>query len=123
MLCRIGLLVVIFSFSLRSAIADSTQEGFLPTWKLLNQQEKQQFIAGYLHGWQDAAKVTDIAISYVRDNPGKAVEGLQSIRSVYDVGELRPADITDQIDRFFKDSANTTASLSKAISFARSQLR
>ncbi|MBX7145621.1 MAG: hypothetical protein K1X79_14310 [Oligoflexia bacterium] len=116
-------IAIFLSALAQPAWCDSAQESFLPIWKLLNNQEKQQFISGYLHGWQDAAKVTDIAIGYVRENPQKAVEGLQSIRSVYEVGDLRPADIAQQIERFFADSSNKDASLSKAISFARAQLR
>lgn len=107
----------------QSAGAEDEKAAFLPTWKLLNPQEKQQFMAGYLYGWRDAAKVTDIAISYVKENPQKAVEGLESIRALYDVSRFNSSAIAHEVDGFFQDSDNRDASLTAAISFAKSRLR
>ena len=103
--------------------AAEEKASFLPTWKLLNPQEKQQFMAGYLYGWRDAAKVTDIAIGYVKENPQKAVEGLESIRSLYDVSGFNSSSVAHEVDAFFQDSDNRDASLTAAISYAKSRLR
>ncbi len=106
-----------------SAWAEDEKSGFIATWKLLNPQEKQQFMAGYLYGWRDAAKVTDIAIGYVKENPNKAVEGLESVRSLYDVSRFSSSSIAQKIDEFFQDADNREASLAAAVSYARSRLR
>ena len=103
--------------------AEDEKASFLPTWKLLNPQEKQQFMAGYLYGWRDAAKVTDIAITYVKENPQKAVEGLESIRALYDVSRFSSSSIAHEVDSFFQDSDNRDASLTAAISYAKARLR
>lgn len=95
--------------------ADS-ETPFLPTWKHLNSEQKRQFIAGYVFGWNDARKVTDIAIEYIRSNPKKAVESLESIKSLYDLGEIDPATAALQLDNFFAEPENSGASLSVAIS-------
>ncbi|MBX7138337.1 MAG: hypothetical protein K1X83_10160 [Oligoflexia bacterium] len=107
------------------AAADSrtdTEPSFLPTWKLLNTQEKQQFIAGYLKGWQDAEKVTSIAIEYVRDNPDKAVDGLEKIKSVYNLSGLNPDLLIRSLDAFYSEPENNSASLSKAVSAVKNAL-
>lgn len=94
---------------------------FLPTWKLLNEKQKQEFMAGYLHGWKDATAMIDIAIDYTKENPDKAVEGLQSLRRVYEVKGLRPASLVSAVNEFFRDPKNAQASLSAAVSFAKAQ--
>lgn len=92
---------------------------FYPTWKLLSPAEKQQFVAGYIQGWKDAERVTDVAISYVKENPGKAVDGLERIRSLYDLGDLRPALLASAIDEFYRDPDNLNGGLSQAVSAAK----
>ena len=117
------ILAALFSALPAISYADDDKAAFLPTWKLLNPQEKQQFMAGYLYGWRDAAKVTEIAISYVKENPQKAVEGLESVRSLYDVSKVDSAAVAHEVDSFFQDSDNRDASLTAAISFAKAKLR
>lgn len=97
------------------ASADSSESPFLPTWKLLNNQEKRQFLAGYFYGWQDAHKVTDVAIDFIRDNPKTAVESLQRIQNLYDLSGLDPATATQDLDKFFSDPDHAKATLSGAI--------
>jgi hypothetical protein len=92
-----------------AAWADAADASFLPTWKLLNTQEKQHFIAGYIHGWNDAARVTDVAIDFVKDNPGRAIETLQKVKNVIDV--------------FYSDPDNAEAPLTRAVSSAREKVR
>ena len=96
---------------------------FSPTWRLMQNQEKQQFIAGYIQGWRDAAKMTDIAISYVRSNPERAVEGLEGIRSLYNLGSVKPSQLVQEIDAFYADPENNTSPLSAAITSAKTRLR
>ena len=112
--------------SLRSSTAadldsQTASQSFMPIWKLLNQQEKQQFVAGYLQGWRDAALVTDVAIRYVGDNPGEAVAGLERIRSLYDSSTLKPALVAKHIDEFYQHPENHSAAFSAAISAAKHQ--
>jgi len=98
---------------------DSRPTSFLPVWKLMSRTEKQQFIAGYIWGWKDAAKVIEIAISYIKDNPREAVEGLERIKALYSRPELKPGPLVEAIDRFYADPANHGAALSRAISAVR----
>ena len=101
------------------ARSESENTGFGPTWKLLNPQEKQQFIAGYIMAWRDASQVTGIVLGYVRDNPQEAVRGLEKIRSLYDSAELNPKEVVQEIDAFFLKPENTTASLAQAMGEVR----
>jgi len=96
---------------------------FLPTWRLLSADQKQQFIAGYLYGWGDAAKVVDIVIGYVRANPDEAIRGLEKLRDVYGLADLKAASIVREIDQFYADPANGGAGLPLAINAARGKLR
>lgn len=91
------------------------EEPFLPTWKLLKGSEKTQFIAGYLYGWRDAARVTDAAIEFVKENPTEAVEGLEKIRSLYAGSETTPDVVAREIDAFFSKSENSEATFAQAI--------
>lgn len=104
------------------AAADS-ESPFLPTWRLLNAEQKQQFIAGYLFGWNDAARITEIVASFVKENPDQAQQGLERLKSVYDLRELKPTAIAREVDRFYADPSNGNAGLSLAVTFARSKLQ
>lgn len=108
------------ALGLPASALETEQADFGPTWKLLNTQEKQQFISGYLHGWKDARVVTDIAAKYVRENPDQAVQGMEKIRELYNLSDLRPEGLVRQIDAFFQQPENSRASLSRAISAAKS---
>ena len=96
---------------------------FYPTWKLLSPSEKQQFLAGYIYGWKDAERVTDIAISYVKENPNKAVEGLEEIKGLYEFGDIKPALLAAAVDAYFTEPANSESGLSQAISAAKQALK
>ncbi|RIL09341.1 MAG: hypothetical protein DCC75_06750, partial [Proteobacteria bacterium] len=86
-------------------------------------QEKQQFVAGYLEGWRDAAKVTDVVIKYVRDNPDQAVSGLERIRTLYDSSELKPNIVAKEIDEFYKKPENHAATFSAALSAVKTRVQ
>jgi hypothetical protein len=107
---------------LEGEVAEGQVESFLPTWKLMSDEEKQQFIAGYLQGWRDAAKVTDIAISFVKSNPQRAIASLEGIKELYNIREIRPSEVTQEIDLFYADPSNSNAPLSKAITAARARI-
>ncbi|NMC64310.1 MAG: hypothetical protein GYA55_14190 [SAR324 cluster bacterium] len=99
--------------------ADDNAPAFYPTWKLLSPAEKQQFVAGYILGWKDAARVTDIVITYVKENPGKAVEGLEQIKDLYNLGDIKPGLMASAVDEFFNSPENKNAGLSQAVSAAK----
>ena len=98
------------------------QASFLPTWKLLSPEAKEQFIAGYLQGWKDAEQVTIIATQYVKENPQKALEGLEKIRALYDMSSLTSSAIAKEIDQFYQNPSNGSAGLAKAVSVAKQRL-
>ena len=120
---RLFFLVILLGLATFSQTAQAEDtSSFYPTWKLLGSREKEQFVAGYIQGWKDAAQVTDIAISYVRDNPGKAIEGLEQVKGLYDVRDLRPGMLAGAIDNFYAKPENQGAALSLAVSAAKSAL-
>jgi hypothetical protein len=94
---------------------------FLPVWKLLTLNEKQQFISGYLQGWRDAALVTDIAINYVKKNPERAIASLEGIKVLYRLKNSSSSQIVEAIDEFYADPENQNAPLSRAVTAARSK--
>ena len=99
--------------------AKTTESAFLPAWKLLSIQEKQQFISGYLQGWKDVVKILDIVIRYVEENPEKAAKSLESIKEIYDMSAMRPDRLVSIIDTFYSDPANSKAPLSRAVTAAK----
>jgi hypothetical protein len=100
----------------------AAEASFLPTWKLLRNDSKQQFIAGYLFGWRDAKRVTDIAIDFVKENPSDTVSGLERIREIYDMEGLTAESVVRELDAFFADSEGKEATLSQAITAVRARL-
>ena len=98
------------------------EASFLPTWKLLSNQGKQQFVAGYLFGWRDAGRVTDAAIEYAREHPNNAVSGLERIREIYNLEGLTAEGMVRELDVFFGEAAGREATLSQAITAARRRL-
>ena len=99
----------------------SSQKSFLPVWKLLSNDQKQEFVAGYIQGWHDAAMVTDIAITYIKQNPRDAINGLERIKSVYDLSAVKPDAVVQAIDEFYSNPENGAAPLSLAITSARNR--
>ncbi len=108
-----------------AALTESTsapEPSFSPTWKLLRNDAKQQFIAGYLFGWRDAKRVTEVAIEYVRENPSEAVSGLERIRGLYNMEGITAESMVRELDTFFSESEGKDATLSQAITAARMRL-
>jgi hypothetical protein len=102
--------------------SSAPEPSFSPTWKLLRNDAKQQFIAGYLFGWRDAKRVTEVAIEYVRENPSEAVRGLERIRGLYNMEGITAESMVRELDTFFSESEGKDATLSQAITAARMRL-
>ncbi len=105
-----------------SESSDAPEASFSPTWKLLRNDAKQQFISGYLFGWRDAKKVTDIAIEYVKENPANAVTGLERVRGIYDMEGLTAESVVKELDKFFAESDGKDATLSQAVTAVRMRM-
>jgi hypothetical protein len=100
--------------------AEEPPASFLPSWRLLSPSQKQDFVAGYMLGWSDAAKVTDVVIGYVKDHPHESISGLQRIKQIYDFGGISPAEAVSGLDRFYARPENREAPFSQAISAMKS---
>ncbi len=96
-------------------------DNFSVTWKHLSDEQRNQIITGYLFGWRDAAKITDIAIDYVKQNPAKAVEGLEKLKSLYDFSGLQPDLIVSRINKFYDLPDNQGRPLSLALSSVKNE--
>jgi hypothetical protein len=109
-----------------SAEAESklvNESSFLPTWKLFRTNEsKQQFVAGYLSGFRDAGRVTDVAIAYGKDNPANVLSGLERIKGIYAMEGLTAESMVRALDEYFAEPEGKDATLSQAIIAARSRL-
>jgi hypothetical protein len=104
--------------------AEDKETSFYPTWKLLTSEQKQQFIAGYIQGWKDAGRVTEISLGFIKDNPEKAVDALTRVRDLY--FELTHTDIEAlgrEVDTFYGDPKNQAAGFSAALNSAKAQMR
>lgn len=121
-LALVCICLVLPSTILRAESKLGSEASFLPTWKLLRNEGKQQFVAGYLFGWRDAKRVTDIAIEYVKENPGDAVSGLERIRGLYDMEGLTAESVVRELDEYFSKSEGKDATLSQAITAVRTRL-
>lgn len=106
----------------RAESSEAPEASFSPTWKLLRNEAKQQFISGYLFGWRDAKKVTDIAIEYVKENPANAVNGLEKVRGIYDMEGLAAESMVRELDKFFSESEGKDATLSQAVTAVRMRM-
>lgn len=94
------------------------EPAFLPTWKLLSPAEKRTYVAGYLHGWRDAARVTRIVRDHVRAHPDQALESLEKVEAIYDLPPISPEVLVGDVDEFFGEPENQTAVLSRALSYS-----
>lgn len=118
--CRALALSALFTgiFLSLAAAAPQGPESFLPTWQLLNSQEKQLFISGYLQGWHDAARVTRVAEEHVSQNPEQALSSLKTIRSLYELDGKNANSLVKGIDEFYSEPDNASAALSMAVTAA-----
>ncbi len=98
-------------------------ESFYPTWKLLNLEQKEQFIAGYVLALKDATRIVDIALNYSQSDPARSLESLKKIRMLFDVFESKPTTLVKEIDTFYTQPDNRAATLSMAVNAANANLR
>ena len=119
------LLSLLFSFVLcwEIAKAETDNTPFLPTWKLLNSEQKQQFISGYLSAIRDTGEILYITEKYLTENPSKSVAVIKELQSIYRVDAPSPLKLSREIDVFYALTENRTKPLSLAVSSARSKLR
>lgn len=106
------------------ALSDSEPpavDNFSVTWKHLTDEQRSQIVTGYLFGWRDAARITDIAIDYIKNNPAKAVEGLERIKALYDFSGLQPDVVVKRLNRFYEQPDNRGKPLSAALSSVKSE--
>lgn len=121
----LAVVLSVLTWPSRSLFAESKmapEASFSPTWKLLRNEAKQQFVAGYLFGWRDAKRVTDIAIDFVKEQPTEAVRGLERIREIYDMEGLTAESLVRELDSFFGQAEGKDASFSQAITAVRARL-
>ncbi len=117
--CLAGLLLAI-TVGLTSRAASADGGSFEPVWRLLTREQKQQFVAGYLNGMRDAAKMTDLLQDIVKQNPESASGSLDRLAQIYQgVGRSSPDSIVAGIETFYADPANSGAQLSAAITAAQ----
>lgn len=116
-----GILLLFCSFV--SAQTESTAHPFYPNWKLLQQHEKEQFLAGYLQAWLDARQTLEVVEQFVTDNPEQAVASLRKIKEIYDFSDVRPDTMARELDSYFARVENQKHPLSVAVTAARARLR
>ncbi|MCB0352732.1 MAG: hypothetical protein KDD64_04380 [Bdellovibrionales bacterium] len=104
------------------ALSES-QQSFLPTWKLMSDSQKKTFVSGYLHSLEDAAQVTDLAISHIRENPSQAVESLEQIRRLYDTRHVQADVLVALLDDYYSEPDNKDAPLSRAVSSSTQRVK
>lgn len=103
----------------KSSSPSQSESSFLPIWRLLSPENKQQFVSGYQQGWKDAAKIIDIVITYLKNNPNEGAKSLESIRNIYDLSNIKPEELVKALDQFYATPENHTAPFSKAITAAK----
>ena len=89
----------------------------------MSNAEKQHFISGYKYAGNDISEILDIAIAYVKENPENAVQGMESLKKLYDYEMISPDSLVRGIDSFYKEGDNRSSSLSRAVSAAKNHLR
>ena len=113
-------------FALLTGLAwadDIGDSSFLPVWQMMNREQKEQFVAGYIQGMKDAAKMTEVLSAFVKDNPASAGDSLQRLKGIYlNLGDARSDSLTHEIDTFYASPKNKEAPLSRAITGARNKL-
>lgn len=119
---RFGLILALsVVLSQASPLVAEESVRFYPIWKNMNIKQKQQFISGYIYGSDDAKRIIDIAIKFIRDNPEQAVSGLERIKEVYDLTGMDNRKLAAQIDEYYSDPEHAGEALSMAVSSARNQ--
>ncbi len=118
------LLLVVGALTALCASADETRRGpFLPTWSLLNPEQKQYFISGYLGALDDVRDVLSITERYVKENPSKGLSAIEELRGIYKSEDTSPLDLSRAIDRFYSSVDNRDKGLSLAISSALTDIK
>jgi hypothetical protein len=119
------ILIVTVSVSLLTALPVRAEipaaPPFAQTWKLMSSIEKQQFVAGYLFGLRDAARMQDVTLNYIRENPAQAVPGIEKIRDLLAAEGVKPDTMVRLVDEYFGDAKNRNATITMAMSLARSR--
>ncbi|MCI5066179.1 hypothetical protein MRY87_10680 [bacterium] len=115
-LLTVSFFVGVMGTSLASA---ETNTSFYPTWKLLKSNERKLFVSGYLQGWRDSKRVTEILKSHVKENPENAVASLEKVSQLYSTADIPIETLVERITAFYSDPENHGAPLSVAVSASR----
>jgi len=97
-------------------IANAQEQQFYTSWKLMNNQEKQQFIAGYMMAYANARKIAELTAQYSEHEPAKALESLRKLPNFFTIPNISPGILTQEVDTFYSDPENWSANFSKAVS-------
>ena len=116
-------LVFLSGFPLLSHAQDIGTKGFFASWKLMNTEEKRQFLSGYKYASEDIQDILNIAIEFIKENPEQAVSGLETLQKLYDFSSIGPDTLVTEVDRYYRESKNREASLSQAMTAARNNIR
>lgn len=111
--CRQALAAILLVASPSAAVAQSSssETPIYPIWRLMDEQAKRQFIAGYLYGFRDARALGEIAVEFSKQNPPDLAQGLSALLSHYQLTRMRPEQLVPLIDEHLEDTSHHSESL------------
>lgn len=117
---KLGLLVFgVLFFTVALANTGSAQPALeapiYPIWRLMDDNAKKQFLAGYLYGFREARSLGEIAVEFSKSKPQDLEEGLSSILQHYRLTSLAPDKLSPLLDEYLKSPERQQDSLRLAI--------
>ena len=116
---QLGLFIVIWTiWSATELLAQAqppAEVPIYPTWHLMDEAGKKQFLAGYLYGFREARSLGEIAVEYSKSKPQDLEQGLEKLLQHYKLTTLSPDRLAPLLDQYFESPERQQDSLRLAI--------
>ena len=86
-----------------------------PVWRLMDDNAKRQFLAGYLYGFREARSLGEVALEYSKTKPQDLESGLSAILQHYKLTTLAPDKLAPLLDEYLQAPERQNDSLRLAI--------
>lgn len=82
-----------------------------PTWQLMDDDAKRQFLAGYIFGHREARALGEVVVEYLRQNPQADPDDVAGVLEHYRLTSMTSNQLVPLIDQYLKNPEHQKQSL------------
>lgn len=82
-----------------------------PTWRLMNDEARRQFTAGYIFGHREAKALGEVVVEYLKQNPNPKAEEVAAVLNHYRLTTMTANQLVPMIDEHLGEPENQRQSM------------